>query len=66
MQSGLNSGADPNIHLIVATEEDAPISAPYKEAIGCLTHAMTLTRPDIAYAVSLRRNSRSDRLECIG
>jgi len=53
LQSGHNSGEDPNIHLIVATEEDAPISAPHKEAIGCLTHAMTLTRPDIALCCEL-------------
>jgi hypothetical protein len=44
--------ADPHTHLVAAAEEDTPIFAPYKEAIGCLMYVMTLIRPDIAYAVS--------------
>lgn len=30
-----------------------PPSIPYREAVGCLMYAMVLTRPNIAYAVSM-------------
>ena len=50
----VSTPADPHVHLSIQSDDsecNAPISVPYKEAVGCLMFASLFTRPDISYAV---------------
>ena len=50
----VSTPADPHVYLSIQADDsecNAPISVPYKEAVGCLMFASLFTCPDISYAV---------------
>ena len=51
----VSTQGDPRVHLSIQSDDsecDAPISVPYKEAVGCLVFASMLTCPETVHTVA--------------
>ena len=47
------SPTDPTLPLLPSDSQDKDMeNVPYREAVGCLSYAAVMSRPDIAYAVN--------------
>lgn len=48
--NGIATPSDCNVHLSKSSEEE-DVNYPFRQAVGCLMFAATVSRPDIAYSV---------------